>query len=282
MGRLRRGNEKDVLIVLFLFSSFQLLFSQTTREIWLSSLEPKLHRGHGGGVTSVVFSPDGNFIVSGNRDNTINKWSVKTGQCFETFQGHSKGITAVDYSPNGKLIISGSPGPIKIWDAKAAKCLGTLSGNDNGIVTVTYSDDGRLITSRSYDRTRSGFLDQSIYFWDAKTGEFLTAMKKKHNVTSPADYAPNSGLIASGNGRYIVSGSLDSSTKIWKAATGECLATLYALNEEWLVTTPNGAFDASEGALDKMYFVRGLELIELEELKEEYYEPGLLAKIMEE
>ena len=46
------------------------------------------------------------------------------------------------------------------------------------------------------------------------------------------------------------------------------------------MTTPEGLFDASAGAMEKMYFVQGLEMIELEQLKDRYYEPGLLAKIM--
>lgn len=172
-----------VIMLIFLFSCFQFLFSQTIPELWMASLEPKLPGGHGGGVTSVVFSSGGQLFASGSRDRTIKIWDTETGTCLRTLRGHTGAVTSVAYSPNGN---------------------------------------------------------------------------------------------------YIVSGSLDSSTKIWKASTGECLAALYSLNGEWLVTTPNGTFDASEGALEKMYFARGLELIELEELKEEYFEPGLLAKIMGE
>ena len=49
---------------------------------------------------------------------------------------------------------------------------------------------------------------------------------------------------------------------------------------DWIVTTPSGLFDASPGAMQLMYYVQGLEVIELEQLKERYYEPGLLAKVM--
>src|SRR5690606_21722297 len=41
-----------------------------------------------------------------------------------------------------------------------------------------------------------------------------------------------------------------------------------------------GLFDASPGAMELMYFTLGLETIELEQLKERYYEPGLMQKLL--
>ena len=51
-------------------------------------------------------------------------------------------------------------------------------------------------------------------------------------------------------------------------------------NGDWAAITPSGLFDASPGAMDRMYFTLGLETIELEQLKERYYEPGLVEKIL--
>ncbi|MCB0376743.1 MAG: hypothetical protein KDD04_12560, partial [Sinomicrobium sp.] len=49
---------------------------------------------------------------------------------------------------------------------------------------------------------------------------------------------------------------------------------------DWVVSSPSGLFDASPGAMQQMYYVLGLEIIELNQLKERYYEPGLLGKLM--
>ncbi len=51
-------------------------------------------------------------------------------------------------------------------------------------------------------------------------------------------------------------------------------------NRTWAVTTPSGLFDASPDMMEDLHFVTGLEIIELEQLKERYYEPGLLSKLM--
>ncbi len=48
----------------------------------------------------------------------------------------------------------------------------------------------------------------------------------------------------------------------------------------WAATTPSGLFDASPEMMDNLHYVVGLDVIELNQLKERYYEPGLLSKIM--
>jgi WD40 repeat protein len=44
--------------------------------------------------------------------------------------------------------------------------------------------------------------------------------------------------------------------------------------------TSTGLFDSSPGALDKLYFVQGLDIIQLNQLKDRYYEPGIWKKVM--
>ncbi len=45
---------------------------------------------------------------------------------------------------------------------------------------------------------------------------------------------------------------------------------------DWIVTTPSGLFDASPGAMKLMHFVAGMEVIEFDQLKDRYWQPGLL------
>ena len=83
------------------------------------------------------------------------------------------------------------------------------------------------------------------------------------------DFSPDS--------RFLISASEDETTKIWNCKTGKEVASLISLDDtDWVVTTPHGLFDASEGAMLHMDYEVGLEDIALEQLKERYYEPGLL------
>ena len=67
-------------------------------------------------VFSVVFSPDGKTLASGNDDNTLHLWDVETSKLIKTFPGHSRRIWQVAFSPDGKTLASGSgDGTVLLW-----------------------------------------------------------------------------------------------------------------------------------------------------------------------
>lgn len=150
-------------------------------------------------------------------------------------------------------------------DSKPKLELGLPLGHNGEVYSVAYSPDGRFLASGSWDGT--------VKIWGVTTGACLKTLKGHSSFVRSVSFSPD--------GRHIISGSKDTSVKIWDAASGNCLATLHTFGEDdWSVTTPEGLFDASDGAMEKMYFVQGLEMIELGQLKDRYYEPGLLAKVM--
>ncbi len=68
-------------------------------------------------MTSVAFSKDGKYIVSGSWDKSIKIWERETGNQIQTLKGHSSGVTSVAFSKDEKYIISGSDDKsIKIWE----------------------------------------------------------------------------------------------------------------------------------------------------------------------
>lgn len=55
----------------------------------------------------------------------------------------------------------------------------------------------------------------------------------------------------------------------------------YPINDsDWVVKHSSGLFDASAGAMRQIYFLAGLEPIDLAQLKDRYYEPGLADKLL--
>ncbi|KAJ6127856.1 hypothetical protein N7471_009073 [Penicillium samsonianum] len=58
-------------------------------------------KGHSSWVTSVAFSPDGKWVASGSRDNTVKLWNTITGAIYKTIPGHSNTVISVAFSPDG-------------------------------------------------------------------------------------------------------------------------------------------------------------------------------------
>ncbi len=68
-------------------------------------------------MTSVAFSKDDTYIISGSYDGSIKIWNRENGNEIQTLNGHSKEVTSVALSKNDRYIISGSlDKSIKIWD----------------------------------------------------------------------------------------------------------------------------------------------------------------------
>jgi WD40 repeat protein len=70
-------------------------------------------------VTTLVFSNDKKFLISGSWDKNIKIWELNTGIDIQTLKGHSSRVTSVAISHDDLYIISGSDDySIKIWESK--------------------------------------------------------------------------------------------------------------------------------------------------------------------
>ena len=62
--------------------------------------------GHSSLVKSVVFSPDGEYLASG--DKTIGVWRVSSGESIKILTAHSSDVYSVVFSPDREYLESGS------------------------------------------------------------------------------------------------------------------------------------------------------------------------------
>jgi len=71
---------------------------------------------HGDRVTSVSFSPDGEYLASCSSDKTVRIWEAQTGRLVDMLLGHKGRILSVAFSPDGRHVASGGTDPeVRIW-----------------------------------------------------------------------------------------------------------------------------------------------------------------------
>jgi WD40 repeat protein/uncharacterized caspase-like protein len=100
-------------------------------------------KGHGKGVTNVVFSRDGKLLASSGTDNTIKIWDVASKRELRTLVGHTANIESMDFSPDGRLLASASDeGSTFLWDTNTGEHLLTLISLDDGGEWMVVTPEG--------------------------------------------------------------------------------------------------------------------------------------------
>lgn len=181
---------------------------------------------------------------------------------FSTFSSDSKKILFWEQyeltSPSTKL---------SLWDIETEQLVQTFTepGHYEWTTAATFSTDGQYLVT--------GTWDQNINVFDVRSGKAIHTFSGHKGQINSVSFSKDD--------KWLLSTSDDGTVKIWDFKTKKEVATLINVDQrDWIVTTPSGLFDASPNAMNEMYYKIDRQIIDLEQLKGRYWEPGLLAKLM--
>ena len=100
-----------------------------------------------------ALSPNGKYVATVDKSNTIQLWDIKGNRLGSPFYGHDKRITSLAFSPDSHLIASGSNDTlVNLWDVDG-NLISTFRGHQQGSISVAFSSDGYYVASSSSDNT---------------------------------------------------------------------------------------------------------------------------------
>ncbi|WP_421878552.1 caspase family protein [Marinoscillum sp.] len=262
-------------------------------------------------TTPVTFDPTGKYVLRKSSDedfdfynfstNKPNNLKVKDGKDYVfTPDGRklifhtSKGLTAFDpigltkltelpleniqhlsISNNGQLgVLLRDDQTVKIYDASNMKMQSTISLEASADKLYWTPDATTLIGIRNSVKRGEGAPDFSIKLYNAMTGQLKKTLSGHSGFTFDVEFV---------NGKMLTC-AVDGVINIWEVtdkSTEPKGMVIPLTNDQYVVTTPSGLFDATAKAMDQLHYVKEGELINLEQIKDSYYEPKLLSKLLE-
>jgi WD40 repeat protein len=212
--------------------------------------------GHSSAVTHLVFSGDGQKVVSGATDGRVFVWETETGKPLRQFPGLNAEVSILAVSADGRLVAAGfAPlGEIHVWEVVTGRERCRIKAD---CFELRFSPDGKTLVGLGRE--------DELHIWDPCTGQECKQFKRikrlfalpfdhddwlcgealelVHQTTSEAwlifsdrgngfHLAPNEKLVAFGG---------DSAVRLWEVVTGkEVLQCLVPGEVRAVIMTPKG------------------------------------------
>lgn len=210
-------------------------------------------KGHSGSIAFLMFSPDGDRIISSD-SRTVGVWDVKTGELlFPMFDG-----TAPALSSNGKVLVTGDKKSLVFWDALTGKkMLTTKPLHEIGVRSIVIAPDGKRMITMGYNQTAllwdlnefsykklstSGgsfeaffpdskrvlsVIDKDIFIRSLDGLEKLKEYMMNYQTIEGNDSDnPVNSIAVSPDGRHIASGGDDGRIRIWDVGTRKLVMSI--------------------------------------------------------
>ncbi|MDO4575477.1 MAG: WD40 repeat domain-containing protein [Planctomycetia bacterium] len=224
----------------------------TPKGVLVAQCEP-LHQGT---IRKMVFSPDGQYLLTGSEDKTAILWDAKTGKMVRILKGHEEAVTAVAMAQVGEkpaegedlsrfVVMTGSkdmyailwdmgketPEPmyrlgdqVSLEDLDAGSTSDPMEGKTLADIVAPIPTTGHTKTitccalSPGGQYALSGGMDDKAVLWNVNTGSRYSTLDKHSDAVYAVAFNPN--------GRNYVTGTEDGKIRVWNMKDDALLFTL--------------------------------------------------------
>jgi len=164
--------------------------------------------GHSEGLTSVVFSPDGQEILTAARDHSASLWEAPTGRLRFPLLAHKAVVTCGVFAPDGQVVITGAhDGTLRVWDRQSGALKHTWQRHMTGITSLACSPDGLLIAGSNDGRVSAGGIaDEAVTYWQTPMPVSALALAAQRGWL----------LVASGDTLWLKERTTRRPTRLWQ------------------------------------------------------------------
>ena len=148
---------------------------------------------YGGGIETLVWSPDGRWLVAGAQDNAVHLWIPEEDQEFH-MSGYETKVRELSFSSDSRWLATGGARDACVWDCTGA--------GPEGREPIALPHAGRVCAvafQRAHGLLATAALDGEVGLWSLTGGETRLATVKLTAPASTLAWSPDDTLLAIGS-----------------------------------------------------------------------------------